>query len=226
MKPEEKELLFKDLSARLPYHVRCKVWLKYGITEEGPLDLEHNYGDVLQDAFFYRDRIKDIKPYLRPLSSMTEEEILEFYKIAYDTWYSDSLYYKNEEWITFRASIKNNNLCFMNCIWLSDINKVIDYLNKNMFDFRGLIPKGLAEIAPEGMYEPKLLDNYSASQNESDSEIDNTTKITVGCKIRSKTNPNEILSIISDDCHGDEFECANGSVLSLKQIEKYYELIK
>ena len=53
----------------------------------------------------------------------------------------------------------------------------------------------------------------------------NNLKITIGTKIRSKTNPNVILSIISNDCHGDEFECSNGSVLSLKQIEKYYEII-
>ena len=53
----------------------------------------------------------------------------------------------------------------------------------------------------------------------------NNPKITIGTKIRSKTNPDVILRIISDDCHEDEFECSNGSVLSLKQIEKYYELI-
>lgn len=53
----------------------------------------------------------------------------------------------------------------------------------------------------------------------------NNHQITIGTKIRSKTNPDVILSIISDDCHEDEFECSNGSVLSLKQIEKYYDLI-
>ena len=52
----------------------------------------------------------------------------------------------------------------------------------------------------------------------------NNTKITIGTKIRLKTNPDVILSIISDDCHEDEFECSNGSVLSLKQIEKYYDI--
>ena len=36
---KDRELLFKDLSARLPYHVRVKVWLKDGTTEEGVLDL-------------------------------------------------------------------------------------------------------------------------------------------------------------------------------------------
>ena len=63
---------------------------------------------------------------------------------------------------------------------------------------------------------------------EADLELENENnnlKITIGTKIRSKTNPNVILSIISNDCHGDEFECSNGSVLSLKQIEKYYEII-
>lgn len=73
MKQKDKKLLFIDLSARLPYHVRCKIWLKGGTTEEGLLDLEHNYGDVLQHAFYYND-IKNIKPYLRPFSSMTEVE--------------------------------------------------------------------------------------------------------------------------------------------------------
>lgn len=53
----------------------------------------------------------------------------------------------------------------------------------------------------------------------------NNPKVTIGTKIRSKANPNVILSIISNDCHEDEFECSNGSVLSLKQIEKYYDII-
>jgi hypothetical protein len=53
----------------------------------------------------------------------------------------------------------------------------------------------------------------------------NNSQITIGTKIRLKTNPHVILSIISNDCHEDEFECSNGSVLSLKQIEKYYDII-
>lgn len=46
MTQEEKDLLFKDISARLPYHVRVKVWLKDGTTEEGVLDLQHNYDNA------------------------------------------------------------------------------------------------------------------------------------------------------------------------------------
>ena len=79
MTQKDKELLLKDLSARLPYHVKVKVWLEDGTTEEGVLDLEHNYADVLQDAFYY-NKIKSIKPYLRPLSSMTDEEYDELSK--------------------------------------------------------------------------------------------------------------------------------------------------
>ena len=76
MTKEEKDLLLRDLCARLPYHVRCKIWLKDGTTEEGPLDLEHNYADVLLDAFYY-NKIKNIKPYLRPMSSITKNEYEE-----------------------------------------------------------------------------------------------------------------------------------------------------
>ena len=68
----------------------------------------------------------------------------------------------------------------------------------------------------------ELLNLIDSLEEEPDCVCDHTPnnpKITIGTKIRSKTNPNIILSIISNDCHGDEFECSNGSVLSLKQIE-------
>jgi hypothetical protein len=120
MKEENKQLLFTDLCVRLPYHVRCKIWLEDGTTEEGPLDLEHNYGDVLQDAFFYH-KIKDIKPYLRPMSSMTKEEKKIYNDLLLNTQVSE--------------------IYFPDC---EDMIPVFDWLNKNMFDYRGLIPKGHA----------------------------------------------------------------------------------
>lgn len=73
----------------------------------------------------------------------------------------------------------------------------------------------------------ELLNFIDSLEEESDCIYNHTPsnpQITVGTKIRSKTNPDVILSIISDDCHEDEFECSNGSVLSLKQIEKYYDI--
>lgn len=126
MKEQEKQLLLKDLCARLPYHVRVKVWLEDGDTEEGPLDLQHNYGDVLLDAFYYK-KIKKIKPYLRPLSSMTEEEWEDFY---------------------------HNRIPF-DGHGLGSEAADIDWLNEHHFDFRGFIPMGIALKAPEGMYETK-----------------------------------------------------------------------
>ncbi len=114
MTQENKKILFQDLSARLPYHVKCKIWLKDGTTEEGLLDLQHNYGNVLQDAFYY-NKIKDIKPYLRPMSSMTEEEWAEYHS------YCDNYY----------------DIYF-------DTVASIDWLNEHHFDYRGLIEDDLA----------------------------------------------------------------------------------
>ena len=81
MTQEEKQLLLKDLCARLPYNVRINC------TEED--DERTNF-----DCFLASDMIKDIKsetaywiikPYLRPMSSMTEEEKEEARNLIYAT---------------------------------------------------------------------------------------------------------------------------------------------
>lgn len=142
MTQEDKELLFKDLCGRLPYHVYVKVWLKNGTTEEGFLDLEHNYVDVLRDAFYY-NKIKDIKPYLRPMSSMTEEEFAKLKE------YSGLIYDQLD-----LASFQNGTYKCLD-FYLSEVPSyvvilVFDWLNKNHFDYRGLIESGLAiEVTKE-----------------------------------------------------------------------------
>ena len=155
MTQKEKKLLFKDLSARLPYHVRVKVWLKDGTTEEGPLDLEHNYGNVLQDAFFYYNKIVDIKPYLRSMSSMTDEERKEFSKLLVKR-------YCEEDW---DGHISTSYCIEIDNVYTDDEDGIkypsafsmdaIDWLNAHHFDYRGLIEKDLAIEAPEGMYNIK-----------------------------------------------------------------------
>lgn len=73
----------------------------------------------------------------------------------------------------------------------------------------------------------ELLNFINSLEENSDcvyNHTPNNPQITIGTKIRSKTNPDIILSIISDDCHEDKFECSNGSVLSLEQIKKHYDL--
>ena len=136
MTQEEKELLLKDLSARLPYGV--KIELTWWVMGEGTcinttLEPDH-IEQLLNDE--YGDT--EIKPYLRPLSSMTEEEFDDMF---------NKLYSAQEEF-------------FRNCSNTDTIGKIIandsvryDYLNKKMFDYRGLIPKGLAIEVTEGIYE-------------------------------------------------------------------------
>ena len=134
MTQEEKELLFKDLSARLPYGVIGE----YSWKGKKPYnrELTGNLYDELNSSWNSTEDSKFI-PYLRPLSSMTEEE--------YDDMFSQ-IYSAQEEF-------------FRNCSNVDTIGKIIandsvryDYLNKKMFDYRGLIPKGLAIEASEGMY--------------------------------------------------------------------------
>ena len=119
MTQEDKELIFKELCARLPYHVKCKIWIKDGTTEEGLLDLQHNYGNVLQDAFYY-NKIKDIKPYLFPMSSMTEEE--------------------KEEYCQLQQRVIYNSKGVIN----EDVTKYINWCYKKHLDINNLIPMELA----------------------------------------------------------------------------------
>ena len=180
MTQEEKEMLIKDLCGRLPYGVMVQV----NDAVRGTYDrrLVQVFCDRVSCSVNVCNPLKEcicidsVKPYLRRMSTMTEEE---------EAVLVNKQGYERYEW-----------------------------LDENMFDYRGLIPRGLALETTEGVNEHEA----KSDVNESGSRIG------VGCKIRSKTNPDVILRIISDDCHGDEFECSNGSVLSLKQIKKHYDL--
>lgn len=147
MTREEKILLFKDLCARLPYHVRVKVWLEDGDTEEGPLDLQHNYGDVLLDAFYYK-KITKIKPYLRPMSSMTEEEQKVFSDIESE--FLETLVKKVQQ-------IKDDNerRHLLQKAVAKRTSEMVQFYNKSHLDYNGLIEKGLALEAHDGMYNTK-----------------------------------------------------------------------
>lgn len=124
MTQEEKELLLKDLCMRLPYH--CRVFYEYVD------DLDNKtYGYSLTLNTWCIDEFNAdkavVKPYLRPMSSMTEEEYKEYYK-------------------TFRAESYGRGYVYVESV------KSFDWLNKHHFDYRGLIEKGLALEAPKGMY--------------------------------------------------------------------------
>ena len=133
MTQEQKELLLKDLCARLPYEVKVK-WR----TARNPAYLEViNKEKVIlyrkyTFTFNWECSIEDIKPYLRPLLSMTEREKEEFEHITGGK--------------IVEGGIVQNGLC----IKFATINVIEDWLNAHHFDFRGLIPMGLAiEVTEE-----------------------------------------------------------------------------
>lgn len=131
MTQEDKQLLLKDLCARLPY----KVVVDYGYNAfdvHNGYYIEHGSKCILKcyllDVFMsprQNEKGEYIKPYLRLMSSMTEEETNKF--TSFDI-YEDGV------------------LSFP---------KALDYLNSIHVDYRGLIPKGLAIEAPEEMYNKK-----------------------------------------------------------------------
>lgn len=82
MTQEEIQLLLKDLSARLMYGVMCQVDDGAAGLNDGKLvEIDISKELVRFDADYYWDAyIDDVRPYLRPMSSMTEEELKEFQK--------------------------------------------------------------------------------------------------------------------------------------------------
>ena len=135
MKQEDKDLLLKDLCARLPYCV--KLWHESYIfnltlhaidSTQFAVDVSNNN---LNNNRSWWNSIEQVKPYLFPLSSMTEEQ-----KIKYE-----NLCVKVEE-----CEGSHYGFCDRDCLNISyeDTYHSIDWLNANHFDYRGLIEKELA----------------------------------------------------------------------------------
>ncbi len=121
MTQEEKDLLLRDLCGRLPY----------GVILNCVGDIGEKLKIIDENGFINNDwDINEVKPYLRPLSSMTEEE-----KIEYTSYCFEQPFLQKGKAPT-----------------LGSVPMCIDWLNKKMFDFRGLIPKGRAIEAPKEMY--------------------------------------------------------------------------
>ncbi len=133
MTQEDKLLLIKDLCARLPYLTKCYCeWSKEA--SNGTSGCIDELSTFLIDELEimgkpeYDCQISGIKPYLRPMSSMTEEEKKD-YKKTFETY---------------------ENIMGVKLTYTSYSS--YDWLNAHHFDFRGLIEKELALEAPEGMY--------------------------------------------------------------------------
>lgn len=132
MTQEEKQLLLKDLSCRIPYGVIVDVDENHKVM----MEFVNWYEEVsVDDGSNDLYTISQVRPYLRPLSSMTPEDKKYIkYKWGYSDW--DTL----------------NDFINYTLIDTCDAESFIDWLNANYFDYRGLIEKGLAIEAPDGMY--------------------------------------------------------------------------
>ena len=118
MTQEDKELLLKDLCARLPYNVICQVEFKENGKYNSKVML---LSGIFTDEAYFTTKDGSIysneyKPYLFPLSSMTEEQKQEYQHIT-ERWMYDSSY---------------------------SISDSIDWLNAHHFDYRNLIQMNLA----------------------------------------------------------------------------------
>ena len=121
MTQEDKDLLLKDLCARLPYGVKADIVRSNNL---------HRIDWTIEEDDIHELKcglIVDIKPYLRPMWSMTMEDEKEYCRLVQDT---------------------DNGI--------EPITNLMDWLNAYHFDYRGLIEKGLALEAPEGMYSEKV----------------------------------------------------------------------
>lgn len=142
MTNEYKQLLLTDLCARLPYCV--KVWYKYypiNITEKFATSIKLSDNKIALSSKFTKEGswhvIEEageilIKPYLRPMSSMTDEERKDWYR---------------QSNVDYDCEFKPEPTLSLEHCHLS-----VDWLNKKGFDYRGLIPMGLALEAKEWLY--------------------------------------------------------------------------
>jgi hypothetical protein len=135
MTQEEKDLLLKDLCGRLPYGVIIQEYNEeYGYSDNALNTIGIGYFSIHEACIegTWINHIENIKPYLRPMESMTDEEIKEF-----------------QAFHCVDGSHPEFHLAMCN---LPNINNMIGWLDRKMFDHRGLIPMGIALPAPEGMY--------------------------------------------------------------------------
>ena len=122
MTQEDKELLLKDLCARLPYNVICQVEFKENGKYNSKVML---LSGIFTDEAYFTTKggsiySNEYKPYLFPMSSMTEEQKVIYGDLCYSV---------------IQSLAKNMQ---------SELNELINWLNANHFDYRGLIEKGLA----------------------------------------------------------------------------------
>ena len=128
MTQEHKELLLKDLCARLPYSLCVQ-------DEYGEIDYI-NYNDVHFANYFDSILNGKVKPYLRPMSSMTEEEFTKLKEYS-------GLKYDQLDLASFQNGTYKCLDFYLSEVPSGAVIRVFDWLNRYHFDYRDLIPMDL-----------------------------------------------------------------------------------
>lgn len=125
---KEKKLLLNDICARLPYWLKCEINGKVEILDSICDDDGYYFNFIGEDKEGYT--LDEVKPYLFPMSAMTELIKDEIYQETglYDIFEDDQIH--------IEVGTK-----------FADICKLFNILNKYHLDYNGLIPKGLAKDA-------------------------------------------------------------------------------
>ena len=129
MTQNEKDLLIKDLCMRLPYGVKAEI-----LNEENERkQVVVSYGNICYIPELGNWWWKECKPYLFPLSSMTDDQKQELNRLS-------------EKECKIIEDVVNNPIP-SNVGFPVVVHYMVDWCNKNHFDYRGLIPMGLANDA-------------------------------------------------------------------------------
>ena len=151
MTQENKELLLQDLCARLPYCVICFKKITNCISDNSVLLEEDIYSfrtgkPTVADYGqydYYKTVVLELKPYLRPISSMTEEEFEKLKEYS-------GLKYEQLDLASFQDGAYKCLDFYLNEVPSDVVILVFDWLNAHHFDYRGLIEKNLAiEVTKE-----------------------------------------------------------------------------
>lgn len=148
-----KRLFDADISARIPYRLHCCVYnFDREVWEEDDILYSYDLGGNCQTLKILNERgaclmYYQIRPYLRPMSSMTDEEKKECCSIFNNNMYQFE--------VDKYGDVESTEPTFeKECLYYDAelMAEWLEWLNAHHFDYRWLINKGLALEAPEGMY--------------------------------------------------------------------------
>ena len=137
MTQEDKELLFKDLCARLPYGIKVLVDNKHWCDFDGRTPSEITFDNSYR-LLFLGTKLGYVKPYLFPLSSMTDEMLEEL---------NANGFFKYRDTIANVSHLESNGGISEEIYTYVDIENIfflIEFFHSHHIDYRGLIEKGVA----------------------------------------------------------------------------------